>query len=169
MEGQFSEFLGIIFQQKIIQFQDSKDKIEDITIAIVDVLKSKCDCSATTGILNEAVFLCTSDPEVVVYQAIVTGTSSIGCSEIVHLMTEWVRNENPNVLVQNNLLTVDGSCAVEIESFGNTPECVDQQEESDDKMIYIIGGAGAGAVALIILLLILISVCVYLKAKTDVK
>ena len=130
----------------------------------MDLLESNCFCTITTDLITEASFLCTDDPNVVVYQATVTGTNSIDCDQIISAIFEWIGDGSAEINIQNNLLTIDGSCAVEIESFGNTPECVDQQEESIDKIIYIIGGAGAGAVA-VIFVIVVVSVCLCIKRR----
>ena len=104
-----------------LQFQNHRVKLADITISIISAVGSRCQCSLTVNHITNEHFLCTSDQQVVLYRAKLSGHSD--CARVLSYIQQWVNGGQRSILVQGNITEVYPSCSVEINSLVAQADC----------------------------------------------
>ena len=125
-----------------------REKLADITISIISAVNSRCQCSLTANHITNERFLCTSDQQVVLYRAQLSGHSD--CAQVLLYIKQWVNGGQRSILVQGNITEVYSSCPIEINSLVAQADCarpttVGPATESVE-ITTAGGGVGGGAV-----------------------
>ena len=88
-----------------LQFQNTRENLADITSSIISAVNSTCRCSLTVSQISTEHFLCTSDRQVVLYRAELSGRSD--CAQVLSYIEQWVSGSQRSILVQgNSIITV---------------------------------------------------------------
>ena len=105
-----------------MQFQNTREKLADITISIISAVNSRCQCSLTANHITNERFLCTSDQQKVLYRAQLSGHSN--CAQVLLYIKQWVNGGQRSILVQGNITEVYPSCPIEVNSLVAQADCV---------------------------------------------
>ena len=105
-----------------LQFQNTREKLADITSSIISAVNSRCQCSLTANHISTAHFVCTSDRQVVLYRAELFGHKD--CVQVLSYIEQWVRQNQTSVIVQGNSMKVYPNCPIEINSLTSETGCV---------------------------------------------
>ena len=103
------------------QFDDTEEKLADITSSIITAVNARCQCSLTAIHISTGHFLCTTDPQVVLYRAQLFGRPD--CAQVLSYTEQWVSG-GPSILVQSNSIAVEATCPIEVESLTAQADCV---------------------------------------------
>ena len=168
---------GIVTHANIfLQFHDTREKLADITSSILSAVDSRCQCSLTVNHISSEHFLCTSDQQVVLYRAQLSGHSN--CAQVLLYIKLWVNGGQRSILVQGNITEVYPSCPIEVNSLVAQEDCVrpttvGPATESVQSttvggavggVVGGVGGAVGGVVPIgIIVLAAVVCVCTYKK------
>ena len=106
----------------LLQFDDTEEKLADITSSIVTAVNARCQCSLTANLISTGHFLCTTDPQVVLYRAQLSGRPD--CAQVLSYTEQWVSG-GPSILVQSNSIAVKAICPIEVESLTVQADCVE--------------------------------------------
>ena len=85
-------FGGLYFY--LLQFQNTREKLADITSSIISAVNSRCQCSLTANHISTAHFVCTSNQQVVLYRAELHGHKD--CVQVFSYIEQWVRENQIN-------------------------------------------------------------------------
>ena len=105
-----------------MQFHDTTEKLADITSSIISAVNSRCQCSLTVNQISAGNFLCTSDRQVVLYRAKLSGRSD--CAQVLSYIELWVSGSQRSIVVQGSITEVYPSCSIEVDSLMAQTECV---------------------------------------------
>ena len=147
-----------------LQLHNTREKLADITISIISAVNSRCQCSLTVNHITNEYFLCTSDQQVVLYRAKLSGHSD--CAQVLLYIKQWVNGGQRSILVQGNITEVYPSCPIEINSLVAQADCarpttVGPATESVE-ITTAVGGTIGGVVLIgIIVLAAVVCVCTY--------
>ena len=154
-----------------LQLHNTTEKLADITISIISAVNSRCQCSLTVNHITNEHFLCTSDQQVVLYRAKLSGHSD--CARVLSYIQQWVNGGQRSILVQGNITEVYPSCPIGINSLVAQADCarpttVGPATESVQSITVggavggTVGGAVGGVVLIgIIVLAAVVCVCTY--------
>ena len=87
-------------------------KVEEITAAVVKVLKFSCGKCSSVMIDNQLLVCYPESPAFLTYRARLEGTSETDSGSLISLIEEWVTGGGANVTVTGILMTVDSHCSV---------------------------------------------------------
>ena len=105
------------------QSDNAIGKSSDIIQEVVNELSRRCQCSVEVDQITTAGFICFPEsPTAVTFRAKISGSQQVLSSQLISFLEEWT-SSSVRILVQAQLLSVDGSCDVEISSASD-PECV---------------------------------------------
>ena len=156
----------------LLQFEDTREKLADVTSSIITSINSRCQCSLTVNHISTASFLCTSERQVVLYRAILSGHPD--CAQVLSYIQQWASGGQMYILVQGNSIEVYSNCPIEVDSLTAQANCSTSSPEnhsstsspenhsstsSPENHIGAIGG-GVGGVVLIIVAVVVTCVCV---------
>ena len=142
----------------LYQSTERKEKLEDITSAVLEELTSSCaECGITSDIIDKPSFACYPEsPTHVTYRARLEGTSETDSGSLISLIKDWVSG-GAGITVTGVLMTVDSVCSVAISSLEcSSSTTTSSSQSSSDNTAAIIGGV----VALVIVLIIAITVVI---------
>lgn len=159
-----------------LQFQDTREKLADITSSVISAINSRCQCSLTLRIDSE-IFLCTSDRQVVLYRAELSGHPD--CAQVLSYIEQWISGGQTSVIVQSNSIKVYPNCQIEVDSLTAQADCVRSTTFGTDSTMPIATGVeesfgitpvagGVGGVVLvgiIILAAVVACMCVHKLKK----
>ena len=131
----------------LLQFHDTREKLADITSSIISTINSRCQCSLTVNQISAANLLCTSDRQVVLYRAELSGRSD--CAQVLLYIEQWVSGSQRSIVVQGSITEVYPSCPIEVDSLMAQTECVRPTTigpVTESVEITAVGGAVKGAV-----------------------
>ena len=134
-------FLPII----LLQFEDTREKLADVTNSIISTINLRCQCSLTVNQISTANFLCTSDRQVVLYRAELSGRSD--CTQVLSYIEQWVSGSQRSMVVQGSITEVYPSCPIEVDSLMAQTECVRPTTigpVTESVEITAVGGGGVG-------------------------
>lgn len=167
--------LHMTYEYIFPQVDDTSSTENAIIQAIVENVGRTCDCTFTEDRITDQMFRCfRSSREAVTYRARLHGTGEATVTELLQDIEAWVQAGPVNI----QLLTVNRSCAVGIDSF-NKSECVSTCEEPvvttvledtdpSPESLPVAAIAGAvGAVAVLIILIVVILVVVAVCKHKD--
>ena len=154
----------------LYQNTERKEKLEDITNAVLEELTSSCDeCGITSDIIDKPSFACYPEsPTYVTYRARLEGTSETDSGSLISLIEDWVSG-GTSIIVTGVLMTVDSECSVAISSL-NEGECsstTTSSSQSPSDTAAIIGGVVA--VILIIAITVIAIVALAMKNRRSIK
>ncbi len=88
------------------------------------VLQKNCKCNlAQNRVIRNGVFICYKDsPEFITYRGQIYGTAAHSVSEMIEFIEQWLKT-SPSLQIQAQLLHVESSCPVEVQSV-NEKECL---------------------------------------------
>ena len=105
-------------------------------------------------------FLCTSDQQVVLYRAQLSGHSD--CARVLSYIQQWINGGQTSIVVQSNSINVDPNCPIEVASLTAQADCERSTAGTDSGSVEITdvgGGVGegvGGAVGIVVLIGIII-------------
>ena len=111
--------LGLCFYH--LQLQNTRGKLADITSSIISSVNSRCQCSLTVNHISTEHFLCTSDRQVVLYRAELSGRPD--CAQVLSYTEQWVFEGQTYILVQGNIIEVYPNCPIEVSSLTAQANC----------------------------------------------
>ena len=130
------------------QTDETEQKLEDITSAVVEELNELCQCDIGSDNIDGAFFHCFEPSSFyVTYRARLTSIPDSDSHTLVSYLEDWVSG-GPTIPVQSILMTIDSDCLVAINGFGEG-ECVEtssaetstfHSSTSTDNTAAIIGG-----------------------------
>ena len=147
--------VGLCFD--LLQFEDTREKLADVTSSIITSINLRCQCSLTVNHISNANFLCTRDRQVVLYRAILSGHPD--CTQVLSYIKQWASGGQTSILVQGNSIEVYPNCPIEVDSLTAQANC---STPSPENYIGAIGGGvgGVGGVVLIIVSVVVTCVCI---------
>ena len=156
----------------LYQNTERKEKLEDITSAVLEELTSSCDeCGITSDIIDKPSFACYPEsPTYVTYRARLEGTSETDSGSLISLIQDWVSG-GTSIIVTGVLMTVDSECSVAISSL-NEGECsstTTSSSQSPSDTAAIIGGVVAVVIFLIIAITVITIVALVMKNRRSIK
>ena len=104
-----------------LQFQNTREKLTDITSSIISAVNSRCQCSLTVNQISTEHFLCTSDRQVVLYRAKLSGRPD--CAQVLSYIQQWVFEGQTYILVQGNIIEVYPNCPIGVSSLTAQANC----------------------------------------------
>ena len=146
----------------LYQNTERKEKLEDITSAVLEELTSSCDeCGITSDIIDKPSFACYPEsPTYVTYRARLEGTSETDSGSLISLIEDWVSG-GTSIIVTGVLMTVDSECSVALSSL-NEGECssstTTSSSQSPSDTAAIIGGVVAVILIIAITVIIIIAI-----------
>ena len=101
-----------------MQTESRDQKLEDVTETVLENTRELCQCgSFLRDRITDEVFQCfPASPQAVTYHAVIHGTASANSSQLIAHIEQWTA-EGTNIIIQQVLLRVDGSCAVTVSSL----------------------------------------------------
>ena len=112
-----------------------------------------CQCGFLKDRITDAVFHCfPASPQAVTYRAVIHGTTSVNSSRLISHIEQWIA-EGTNVIIQQMLLRVDGSCTVAVGSLEdeecplNNPNSPIASKNNDNSFAFIGGALAIGIIA----------------------
>ena len=115
--------MAFVSNISLLQSDDAIEKSSDIIQEVVNELNSRCQCPVEVDQITTAGFICFPEsPTAVTFRAKISGSQQVLTSQLISFLEEWT-SSSVLILVQAQLLSVDGSCDVEISS-ASVPECV---------------------------------------------
>ena len=157
----------------LYQNTERREKLEDITSAVLEELTSSCDeCGITSDIIDKPSFACYPEsPTYVTYRARLEGTSETDSGSLISLIEDWVSG-GTSIIVTGVLMTVDSECSVAISSL-NEGECSSStttfSSQSPSDTAAIIGGVVAVVIFLIIAITVIAIVALVMKNRRSIK
>ena len=158
-----------------LQFRDTREKLADITSSVISAINSRCQCSLTSSHIrtNSEIFHCTSDRQVVLYRAELSGHPD--CEQVLSYIEQWIRGGQTSVIVQSNSIKVYSNCPIEVDSLTAQADCVRPTTFGTDSttpiataveggfgITPIAGGVGGVVlIAIIVLAAVLACICVH--------
>ena len=120
-------------------------------------------------------FLCTSDQQVVLYRAQLSGNQD--CARVLSYIQQWISRGQTSIVVQSNSINVDPNCPIEVASLMAQADCERLTAGTDSGSVEITdvgGGVGegvGGAVGIVVLIgiTILAAVVVYMCIRRHKK
>ena len=164
--------LELEFSLYPLQFQNTEEKLADITNSIITAVNARCQCSITANHISTGHFLCTTNPQVVLYRAKLSGRPD--CAQVLPYIDNWV-SRGPSILVQSNSIAVEATCPTEVDSLTAQADC-ERPTSGTSAALNSGGGFGLiGAIAggiggvifvsIIILGAVVVCMCARLKKK----
>ena len=154
-----------------MQFQSTGKKVADITSSIISAVNSRCQCSLAVNHISTEHFLCTSDRQVVLYRAELSGHSD--CAQVLLYIEQWIRGGQTSVIVQSNSIKVYSNCPIEVDSLTAQADCVRSTAGTDSGSVEItdvgggvgegVGGAVGGVVLIGIIILAALVACMCIR------
>ena len=126
----------------------------------MSAVNSRCQCSLTVNHITNEHFLCTSDQQVVLYRAQLSGHSD--CARVLSYIQQWINGGQTSIVVQSNSINVDPYCPIEVASLTAQADCERSTAVTDSGSVEITdvgGGVGegvGGAVGIVVLIGIII-------------
>ena len=121
----YSQTLAVILEFCLyvcaLQFQNTREKLADITSSIISAINSRCQCSLTVNHISTEHFLCTSDQKVVLYRAELS--RNLDCTRVLSHIEQWASGGQASILVQGNSIEVYPNCPVEVDSLLTPADC----------------------------------------------
>ena len=115
--------MAFVSNASLSQSDNAIGKSSDIIQEVVNELNRRCQCSVEVDQITNAGFICFPEsPTAVTFRAKISGSQQVLTSQLISFLEEWT-SSSVLILVQAQLLSVDGSCDVEISSASD-PECV---------------------------------------------
>ena len=115
--------MAFVSNISLLQSDNAIGKSSDIIQEVVNELSRRCQCSVEVDQITTAGFICFPEsPTAVTFRAKISGSQQVLSSQLISFLEEWT-SSSVRILVQAQLLSVDGSCDVEISSASD-PECV---------------------------------------------
>ena len=141
------------------QTDETEQKLEDITSAVVEELNELCQCGVSSDNIDEAFFRCFEPSSLyVTYRARLSGTPDSDSHTLVSYLEDWVSG-GPTIPVQSILMTIDSNCLVVIDGFGEG-ECdktpTSQSSTSTDNTAATIIGFTIVVAVLLVIIAVLI-------------
>ena len=162
-----------------LQFRDTREKLADITSSLISAINSICQCSLTSSHINtnSEIFRCTSDRQVVLYRAELSGHPD--CAQVLSYIEQWISGGQTSVIVQSNSIKVYSNCPIEVDSLTAQADCVRPTTFGTDTatpiataveggfgITPIAGGVGGVVlIAIIILAAVVVCICVHRRKK----
>jgi len=152
----------------ILQFEDTREKLDDTSSSIISAINSRCQCSLTVNHISTAKFLCISDRKVVLYRAVLSGLPD--CSQVLSYIQQWINGDQVYIFVQGNRMEVYPNCPTEVDSLTAQAHCLiaTPTPTPTPTQAPIFGpaiGGGVGGVVLIGIIIVAIAVCIYRHNK----
>ena len=142
----------------LLQFEDTREKLADVTNTIISAINSRCQCSLTVNQISTANFLCTSDGQVVLYRAKLSGHPN--CTQVLSYIKQWASEGQTSILVQGNNIEVYPNCPIEVDSLIAQANC----STPENRIGAIAGGVG-GVVLIGIIIVAVVVTCVCIRYK----
>ena len=133
---------------------------KSIKRSIGSSVNSRCQCSLTVNHITNEHFLCTSDQQVVLYRAQLSGHPD--CARVLSYIQQWINGGQTSIVVQSNSINVDPYCPIEVASLTAQADCERSTAVTDSGSVEITdvgGGVGegvGGAVGIVVLIGIII-------------
>ena len=144
-----------------MQLIDVGQKLDNISLSIIDSITDRCRCGFVRDRLSDEVFQCfDASPQAVTYHAVLHGTASATSSQLISHIEQWT-TEGATITVQHTQLKITRTCAVTVPSFAAGQQCPGEVILTDKTTIpaLIIGStAAATAVAVITIIIIIVVV-----------
>ena len=134
--------MGLCFYP--LQFQNTREKLADITSSIISSINSRCQCSLTVNQISTENFVCTSNRQLVLYRAELSGHKD--CVQVLSYIEQWVRENQTSFIVQGNSIKVYPNCPIEITTLTSETGCVRPTTAGPPSESFQITGAVAGGV-----------------------
>lgn len=152
----------------ILQFQNTAEKLADITSSVISAVNPRCRCSLTEDQISTEHFLCTSDERVVLYRAELSGRPD--CAQVLSYIQQWVNGSQTSILVQGNSLVVYPNCPITVQSLTAQANCVRSTTPGPDSgsIGIIAAGGGVGGVlfiGIVVLAAVVICMCIYKRRR----
>ena len=135
----------------VLQFEDTREKLADITSSIISAVNSRCQCSLTASQISNASFLCTNERQVL-YRAKLSGHPE--CAQVLSIIEQWASGGQMSILVQGNSIQVYPNCPIEVDSLTAQANC------PTPSPIGAIGGGVGGVVLFGIIIVAVVVTCV---------
>ena len=150
----------------------------EVIQAVVDELSDRCQCNFEADLISSAGFRCfPQSPTAVTFRALMTGSPQATAQELAIFLGDWI-SSGAFLTIQAQLLSVDGSCAITISSFGES-ECNPVEEtpatstgtttpssSPSGVSVTVIGSVAAVAVLVVLVVIVILSlIVVTLKRK----
>ena len=154
----------------LYQNTERKEKLEDITSAVLEELTSSCDeCRITSDIIDKPSFACYPEsPTYVTYRARLEGTSETDSGSLISLIEDWVSG-GAGIIVTGVLMTVDSECSVAISSLTEGECSSSTTTSSSSDTAAIIGGVVAVILIIAITVIIIAIVALVMKSRRSIK
>ena len=163
-----------------MQYDDSLEKLSDVTEQIVLQLTDSCECTLTVEYIADGRFVCDPNkPEKVIFQGRIISTSERNSTDFLPMLKLWKVNE-PTIVVQGVQLTVESRCSVELANLGDircghlpTESVVASNfpvpEERSGFPVLGVAGAVGGVLVLVVLAVIIVGAIICVKKLCWVK
>ena len=163
-----------------MQYDDSLEKLSDVTEQIVLQLTDSCECALTVEYIADGRFVCDPNkPEKVIFQGRIISTSERNSTDFLPMLRLWKVNE-PTIVVQGVKLTVESRCSVELANLGDircghlpTESVVASNfpvpEERSGFPVLGVAGAVGGVLVLVVLAVIIVGAIICVKKLCWVK
>ena len=163
-----------------MQYDDSLEKLSDVTEQIVLQLTDSCECTLTVEYIADGRFVCDPNkPEKVIFQGRIISMSERNSTDFLPMLRLWKVNE-PTIVVQGVQLTVESRCSVELSNLGDircgqlpTESVVASNfpvpEERSGFPVLGVAGAVGGVLVLVILAVIIVGAIICVKKLCWVK
>ena len=146
----------------LLQFEDTREKLADVTNSIISAVNSRCRCSLTLNQISTANFLCISDRQVVLYRAKLSGHPN--CTQVLSYIKQWANEGQTSILVQGNSIEVYPNCPIEVDSLTAQADCIRPTtvgtHSTPQNHIGAIGGGVGGVVLIGIIIVAVVVTCV---------
>ena len=165
----------IMVHRYFIQKEAAAVKREAVTMAVAKGIEELCQCGlSTSNIQMEGLWCSLSSQTVIVYQAEVHSTPQASTfPQLFTLLQEWISRE-PQLLIDSQLLRVDGNCSAVPVSVYNEEACGKHTSDTQqmDMIIstYAIIGIAVGLALILVLnvaiVMVVITILVSRHRKT---
>ena len=155
------------------QHMDAGQKLNDISSAIVDNIKNRCQCGFIRDRISDEAFQCIDGAlEAVVYAATIHGTASVNSSILISHIKQWA-TDGATVTILHEVLNIssvdptNGECCTETTTSGsllNETQAKPIAKDNDHTLFIIIGGGSGGGVIIIVIVIIVV-IAVIVKCK----
>ena len=140
------------------QTDETEQKLEDITSAVVEELNELCQCGVTSDNIDGANFHC-FDPSsfYVTYRARLSSTPDTDGHTLVSYLEKWVSG-GPSIPIQSIRMRIDSDCSVAVEGFdsGECDQTPSQSSTSTDNT-----AATIGFTMVVVILLVIVAVLIF--------
>ena len=148
----------------IMQLQDRRLKLNEITASVAEGTESVCGCGFTSAQIIDGEFYCLlGTPNTVVFQALVTDVNNIPSIELLEFIKQWTTELQPDTVtfrIGEGTLIIDGSCPVSLTS-DNSCSSLPSAKPCDSALIAgVVVGVVIVAAVLVVTTIIMVTICI---------